>query len=625
MADTFDPLAYSATQAQPPPPDFDPLAYSAAGGQVSSADTSSPPLYDPEGDAANALAEGTQGLASIASAGAGTMLGGFRYATGMDRNASDVGKVAKAFTYTPSTQGGRDIAEGLSTGASYLGQKEGMAAGDWMLDKTGSPVLASAANTLSNVPQFLIPDALGRLGKIPEKPVLTPQEIVNKSYESQSMGAAGVAPDISKATPELKQAIVDAGPGADREVLQRHLEADTLPIPAKLTRGQATQDAGLISTEQNARGGEMGAPLRGRFQEQNQNLIDNLDEIRREAAPTAVGNDHIQNGQALLDKYKEYDEPIRADVSAKYKALADANGGELPMDGESFVSAADAALKKSMKAPFLPAGVRSILDTVREGGNFTFENFENLRTTLAAEARKADRGGDGNAAAAINLTRDALEQMPATGATAAVKGLADTARSAARARFEAIEKDPAYKAAVNDDAPKGEQSPMADKFVQKYVLGGTKSGLQSMQEKFAGDPEASGTIKAAALNYLKNKAGVDAYTNTGNFSQSGFNKARAELEPRMDALLDPQTAQHVRQLGNVARYQQMQPRGAYVNNSNTLVAAVANRAKMGAEDIANAAVPGLRLGTAGREMLGRRSEAAEIQRSLEPGAGIKKD
>ena len=445
-------------------------------------------------------------------------------------------------------------------------------------------------------------------------PKLDAQGVVNRAAETQSMGAAGVAPDVSKLSPDLQAKIANSA-NIDTDALTRHIEADTLPIPAKLTKGQARQDPGEISEEQNMRGGEAGAPMRDTLQAQNQNLIENLDEIRRNAAPTAVGNDTVQNGEALINKYKEYDEPIKADISAKYKALADANGGDLPVDGKSFAAAADAALKKQMKAPFLPAGVQSILNDAREGGDFTLENFENLRTTFASEARKADRAGDGNAAAAVNLTRNALEQLPMTGATAQVKALADQARSAAAARFQALDKDPAYKAAINDDTP-------PDSFVKKYVLGGNKGDLVEMQKKFANDPEASGTVKAAALNYLKNRAGIDAYTNTGNFSQAGYNKARAELEPRMDALFDPETADNVRKLGNVARYQQMQPKGSYVNNSNTFTAGAAKLAEHAANLAPIPYAP--QLHSLISKAVEKNSAAARVRKALEPGAGIDK-
>jgi hypothetical protein len=77
----------------------------------------------------------------------------------------------------------------------------------------------------------------------------------------------------------------------------------------------------------------------------------------------------------------------------------------------------------------------------------------------------------------------------------------------------------------------------------------------------------------------------------------------------------------------VARYTQAQPRGAFVNNSNTLVGALAEKArnltKTGIEGGLNVAVPGLQLGTSVMEMRARRAAEAETKKALELGAGTK--
>jgi hypothetical protein len=530
------------------------------------------------------------------------------------------------WAYRPRTAEGQALAG--------VAGKAGKAVTDTAAD-TAADVIGSMGGNTAAASQTLrerIPEALGAVGAVgalgglargitgaPEGSV-SAQDAVNAAYARQSGGAAAVAPDVTGVSPELRAAIQEAGPNIDPQTLSRHLEADSLPVPVKLTAGQATQDPVQLSQEMNSRA--KFPELSQRYTEQNQALIENLDEIRRTTAPDAVGNDPVQNGQALLDKYKVYDAPINAQVSANYKALADANGGDLPVDGVSFTDAADAALKKQMKAPFLPSGVRSILNSVKDDGQMTYENFENLRTTLAAEARKADRAGDGNAAAAVNITRNALEQLPMNETAAPIKALADTARQSAKARFDAIDADPAYKAAVNDDTPVGEQSPLADDFVKKYVIGGKKANLDLMKQKFASDPEATGTIQASALNYLKSKAGIDPYTNTGNFSQAGYNKARAELEPRIDSLLDPATADQVRTLGNVARYTQAQPRGSFVNNSNTFTAMAAEHAKGAAEQMVNYAAKGVPVGTWVRRAAQNRSATQQVNDALKPGAGL---
>jgi hypothetical protein len=477
-----------------------------------------------------------------------------------------------------------------------------------------------AAEAIATVLPFLKGAAATRAA--PEmSPGVAPHEPIS-SFGKGTLSAAAASPDIAAASPEIRSVVEQAVREGrlDRDVAARHIEADSLPIKMRLSKGQAAQGPVQISIEQNARA--KNPEYAHFFNEQNQNLIDNLDEIRRSAAPNVVGQDHIQNGQYLIDAYKAADEPIRAEISAKYKALEDANGGQFPVDGKSFVQAADAALAKKMKGRYVPTQVAGDLADLRDGGPMSFENFENLRTNLAAEARKAERSGDGNAASAINIVRESLESLPMEGEAAKIKPLADAARTAAKARFDKLRADPAYRAAVDDDAAAGELSPLADDFISKYVVKGKAANIKTMRENLSADPVAGETIAAGALNYAKSKSGVNLYTNEGNFSQAGYNRALSELTPKLDFLLGKETAEQAQALGNVARYTQAQPRGAFVNNSNTFVAAAREHAANVLEGVANVKAGGLPVGTLVRNKLRQRSERKLLKEAISPGAGI---
>jgi hypothetical protein len=429
--------------------------------------------------------------------------------------------------------------------------------------------------------------------------------------------AAAMPPQLAKVPTEMRGPLMVALMRGDRDLATSVIDAETLPVPVRMLEGQARGDAKLISEELNLRGTDERLPQV--LQEQNQALIENLDTIRREVAPNVVGNDHVQNGQALIDSYKAYDEPVRAEITAAYKALEDANGGNIAINSKAFVDAADAALGKKLKARYLPAAIRGDLDQIKEqGGLMTLEQFENLRTNLATAARDADRGalgGGGNAAAAIRLVRDELENMPVEGAAADVKALADRARALSKARFDRMRADPAYEAAVDDPTPAGELSPFADEFVRKHVVNGKAANLQRMRENLSADPIAAETIAAAALNYVKGKSGVNLYTNEGNFSQAGYNRALAELTPRLKALVPDQVAEVLEQLGRVARRVQVRPKGAYVNESNTFVAATAKNL---GENVLNKLSLGTKAGTELRRRTGEKRDRARVDRALDP-------
>jgi hypothetical protein len=440
-----------------------------------------------------------------------------------------------------------------------------------------------------------------------------------------SMGAAAAAPNLQALSPELRTTLETAAREGTvkRDVATRHIEADTLPVKIRLTEGQATQDPVLLSKEQNARG--KNPELARVFNEQNQQLIENLDEIRRTSSPNTVWQDHIQNGQTLIDAYKQADAPVRADINAKYQALRDAAGGDFPVDGQEFVRMADKSLEKQLKSEFVPSQIASQLAKFRDGKQMTFENFESLRTNLAAEARKADRAGDGNAAQALSVVREQLENLPLKDGAADLKPLADEARAAAKARFDRLREDPAYRAAVDDDAAVGELSPLADQFVQKYVIKGKQAHIQKMRENLKDLPEANEVIAGGVLNYIKSKSGVNLYTNEGNFSQAGYNRALSEVMPKIDDLLDEATAEQVQKLGAVARYTQAQPRGSFVNNSNTFVSAAADHLASTLEGVANVTAGGIPVGTFARKGLQGRAERNFVRKATAPGAGIQGD
>jgi hypothetical protein len=241
-----------------------------------------------------------------------------------------------------------------------------------------------------------------------------------------------------------------------------------------------------------------------------------------------------------------------------------------------------------------------------------------LRTNLAAEIRKAERSGDGNRSMASSLVYQALEDLPLQGSAAQLKPLADTARSLAKSRFDALKKDPAYKAAVNETVP-------ADKFFDKYVIRGVNKNVRTMVDTLGRDSVGHQHIKAGTINWLSDRAGI--VDGKGNFSQANYNKALKSLDDvrNYGEIFDPETQLQLKTLGNVANYTQFQPRGSYVNNSNTLVGYLANKAAGGAEALGNVAglkfVGGYPIGSEARKFIRSRKEKAAVEKSLEPGAG----
>jgi len=437
-----------------------------------------------------------------------------------------------------------------------------------------------------------------------------------------SAGAAAV-PDattikqaLSVSTPELRQAISSIPINeVNLPTLQRHIEADTLPVPVRLTEGQATGDVIKLSNEQNRRGKD--PVLAQRFNEQNGQLVENIGLIRDKAAPDVYGTKKIENSQGIIDAYKELDGNLNKVINADYQALRDAAGGQFPVDAPQLLKNVETKLQKELLSNEAPAGQFKELQRLSENNSMTFEDYLSLRRNLGDVARTSQ---DGSVRKAASYMIEELEKLPLQKEAAALKPLADKARASAKSRFQMLEKDPAMKAAVDDAVP-------ADKFIDKFVVNGVNKNINTMVENLGRDSPAHQHMAAGTVNWLTDKAGI--VDGNGNFSQAGYNKALKKLDDvqNLNAIFNQEAASQLKTLGNVARYTQAQPRGAFVNNSNTLVGSLAEKAgkgvSMGVEKGLNVAVPGLQLGTSVMEMRARRAAEAETKKALELGAGTR--
>jgi hypothetical protein len=527
------------------------------------------------------------------------------------------------------TQGLNDA---VSPIAKYVGSK---ASGveDWAADKFGPAGGAAASTLIEGAPYALgagpemslaragvrgaataaprIAEGIGNIGR----DVTEPASSLNSA---QSMGAARPAPSIDDLSPPLQQAVKAAsektGTVPNQEAFDNHAEADRHGV--QLTEGQATRDAAQYSNEQNSTHPD----IVKRLGDQNGQLTDAFDNIRREAAPATVQNDPIENGQIAVDSLKAYDEPVKADINAKYDAARAASAkGDLQMDGSSFVSDANAALKPQSKFRFLPSTVKGILDDVANAdGKMTLDDYQAYETQLGNEIAKAKASGDGNAVAAIGKVKDALQNIePMTDETAQAKTLFDTARKSAKARFDALDADPAYQAAVDDvsinGVKKGVPSALADKFLDKYALQAPKANVDRLMSKL--DTNAQQAVTSHTLSTIRNRA----VTNNGAVSPSGFTGAVNKYSSKLGSLVPPEAIESLDSLGRVIHNVKTPPQGHFVNYSKSGV--ISNAAHGVAQPLGEAIINAHTFGT-GVPIIKDIINNKFAKKSLEPGAGL---
>lgn len=536
------------------------------------------------------------------------------------------------------------VGENLEKGAGYIAQQTGLPQADVqnMINsltfvapqavKGTAGALKGGAERVAAMAPEVSPEAQAAFTAAPEVAALrrgemTPEQIAQAPANVQqaagllrNAGAAQtttpnlVQAAIQGASPELQQVV--AGIPVNKinmPVLERHIEADTLPIPMRLTEGMATQDPIIISREQNMRG--RSPELAQRFNELNADLVENMGAIRDIAAPDVFVNTKMDNAQGLIDLYKAKDQVLNVDIDAKYQALRDAAGGDLPVDAKQLLTNVEKSLNKELLLKEAPRSQIKELKRMAREGSMTFQEFLALRKNLGTVARTAQ---DGNVRTAASIMIDEIEKLPLREDVAYLKPLADAARSAAKSRFDLLDSDPAYKAAVYDTvAP--------DVYFDKFVIKGIHKNIETMKQNLAEYPVAQQHLMRGTLRHLSDEAGLTEQG--GTFSQSNYNKAVKRLADtnNLDTIFTPEIGTHVRTLGNVAYYTMYQPKGSFVNNSGTIVQALAERGKTAAVaglDVLGGKTLGLPVGTA-MSMVGERARARkEAQQALAPAAGV---
>lgn len=405
---------------------------------------------------------------------------------------------------------------------------------------------------------------------------LRPQQYDN--LVAQALEANGIKwSDLGKqAQDAIRQDVVralQAGGQADAEAIRRL--ADIRAVGATPTRGAVSLDPVQITAERNlAKAGanstdESLQRLAQVEAENNRALIGRLNALQG-GSPA----DEFSTGALTIRALQGRDAQAQNTVRDLYRRAEDMNAGAITLDGTQFVNVASRALDESRRGAFLPGQVRTVMQEIAErqqrGVRMTLNDVEQLRTILAAEARKAARSGDGNAQAAISVVRDALEGTPTDSLRGEAANAAfNRARAAHRARMQMREESPALAAALDGAEP--------DQFVRKFITGqgASVADVNALRRSLAGNPEAMDAVRGQIINHLKSRATGGAADEVATISQKRLNDAiNAIGDRKLAAFFSPEEVAQIRQVGRVASYLQVQPKGSAVNNSNTASAAL---------------------------------------------------
>ena len=524
------------------------------------------------------------------------------YTAVTERPGTVLGEMVKGAVYDPELMflpGVKQTAQAVGEGAKVVGQNV----------KTGAQAVRNAV--------------------MPSEAQLVAQFNARRTSPGGSVGAmatpdkATVDAMLASASPEL-QAKIGSYPTelVDIKALENQLKGDKFGY--QLTKGEALQDAAMMSDEFNKRAKNQ--ELMARLEDRDAKIAEGFNTLVAKAAPDIPGgNNLVDLGQISIDQLLAKDKTRLADIKTKYEALEKANGGNFPIDTNKLKADVDAMLSQKVLKRYANDNMKSYLDDLadfQKRGNMTFDEFENLRTNMAEEMR-SNKNGNGRKVAYI--IREALENLPMSDNLKMIKPMADAARNAVRERYQVLDTNPAYRAAVKDtrlsnELADGLEHVAADKFIKKFVVDGATADVKRLVNELGQNTLGHQAAQAGLIKHLE---GV-AVGSKGVINQKTFNDAlNKTIGKKLFDVMPNEVAVDLKDLADLARLTEHVGGKGFANTSNTVPAMMREGALNAAEMGINVKT-GSPIGSIGRAAMEKLTANKKIKESLELGAGVKR-
>ena len=517
---------------------------------------------------------GTLGMVGGAlGAGAGAIASGqFGTKQAADQIEQAAAEGAQALTYAPRTQSGQDQTAALGSAMNAVGiPAAGAAMG-----------LRAPAGAMS---------AGARAVQIPAAAVLdrAATAIPAAVREAPARIAAAVRPGQAAPTPGTMGSVGAAG--ADMAT-QRTTAAQSLPVPVRLTTGQATRNFEQLRFEgETAKNPRIGAPLREFADQQRADLLANFD--RFVDLTGAEAPDIVAAGRSVTGALTKSAARDKAAIRVAYKEAEKAGELSAPVQLSSLVNYLNDAAPETATAPLLGTA-RSLavkLGIAREEGG---RLVANAAETMPGDSLMNTRPSGGVTLKTAETFRQAINRntdfeptniRQATiikklidGATEGQGGDKYAAARTLRRKFAEKYEDRAIIADLITNR-KGMADPKVavDKVFQRSILQGSPDDVLFLRRTLQGGGQdgvqAWREMQGATLRHLRDEATRGVGTDQrGNpiISPAGLDRAVQALDKngRLQILFGKQGAQQLRDIADIAKVVNTVPPGA-INTSNT--------------------------------------------------------
>ena len=550
-------------------------------GQQTPSATKAPGLLD------KAIGTGEAALSAItgATGGALGMIGGalggaagaiasgeFGTKAAADKIEQAAAEGMQALTYAPRTQSGQDQAA---------------AVGD-VMNRVGIPAAGAAMGLRAPA------GAMGagvQAVRIPAAAVLDRAATAVPAAVRELPGrvAAAVRPGEPVPTPGTLGSVGAAG--ADMAT-QRTIAAQSLPVPVRLTTGQATRNFEQLRFEgETAKDPRTGAPLREFADKQRADLLANFDrfvDLTGAEAPDVVAAGRSVTGALTKSAARD-----KTEIRAAYKAAEKAGELSAPVELRTLVDYLNESAPDAATAPLLITARQWAvkLGIARDDGGRLVAN--------AAETMPGDSLMNTRPAAGVTLKTAETYRQAINRATdfeptnirqaTIIKGLIDQATEnqggdlyrgarALRRKFAEKYEDRAIIADLISNR-KGMADPKVavDKVFQRSILQGSPDDVLFLRRTLQGGGpdgmQAWREMQGATLRHIRDEAtrGVGS-DQRGNplISPAGLDRAVQSLDKngRLTILFGKQGAQQLRDIADIAKVVNTVPPGS-INTSNT--------------------------------------------------------
>jgi len=314
------------------------------------------------------LASGAVGSVAGGLAGIARTITSGKFGTqeGIREGDQTAGEVARALTYTPRTRTGKSLAEIASKVSEPL-----------------APLAMLPSAELANMARAVAPASRSI------RDMARASAVAQNADDAALASGGGSLRDLVRAPgPSMR----GGGAALTEEATQRLQRAASMPVPPKLTRGQATRDFKDIQFEREAaKNPTAGAPLRERYSQQNQNTLQNIEAFFDETG--AAEPNLYKTGKIVTDAVIAKAAKAKKEIRSAYDQARASGEMSETVDAQPVLefieknkSAAEAApildaLRKEVDrlATVQPAGVDALMNPVPAKVAISLNDMETLR------------------------------------------------------------------------------------------------------------------------------------------------------------------------------------------------------------------------------------------------------